>query len=232
MNGGRHDCHRSASQLTVAEIGSLAGQTFMQQFMPFVRGHLLQVLLIVPGALVLTLLHESAHALAVMLQGGSITELQWLPSAKDWGHVSFTFPAGTQHSSMFISLAPYILSLLFVTIALLLSWFRPIRSDRVASYAFFWLYFIPVADIGFALLIWTLGGDNDAAKAFGSRSYLSAVSALGYASVVCVLGYVVQARLYDRLRLGLVPYAALVLTAFVLMVTVLTVGYRFSGRTV
>jgi hypothetical protein len=202
----------------------------MQQFVSFIRGHLLQLVLVVPGALLLTVMHESAHALAVVLQGGSITEFRWLPSASDWGHVSFTFPSTIRYSPMVVSLAPHVLSLLLVIAAFLLAWFRPVPSDRAASYIYFWLYFIPAADFGFALLVWMLGGDNDVAKAFGPPSTLSAGSVLMYAAVVCTLGYVLQSRLYDRLRLGLVPYGALVLTALLLIGGVLGMGYGLSGR--
>jgi hypothetical protein len=95
---------------------------------------------------------------------------------------------------------------------------------------YFWLYFIPVTDIGFALLAWTLGVDNDVAKAFGAPTTLSAVWVLACTFMVCTVGYVVQARLYDRLKLGWMPYSALVLTALLLMGGVLGLGYGLFGK--
>jgi hypothetical protein len=165
----------------------------------------------------LTWVHEAAHSLLVLILGGSITEFQWLPSASGLGHIRFTFPKSMDYSPNAISLAPHVLSVLFMTTALCVSFYRPVRSDRAASWIFFWLYFLPAADIGFALLVWTLGGDNDIAKAFGPRSTASTALAIIYAMAVSTVGYVVQRRLYDKLRLGPLPYFALVLTGLLLM---------------
>jgi len=191
------------------------------QLLAFVRGHLVHVVLLLPGALLLTWLHEAAHASLVTIQGGSITEFQWLPSSSGLGHVRFTFPDSTEYSGLAISLAPHVLSILFVIGAILLSCSCTVRSDRASSYIYFWLYFIPVADIGFALLVWTVGGQNDMAKAFGPPAPLSVALVVIYGLTVCTLGYVLQRRLYDRLRLGIVPYSALVLTGLLMMVGIL-----------
>ena len=73
----------------------------------FIRRHLWQLLLLVPGALLVTATHEAAHAVAVVLQGGTVREFRWLPTWSNWGSVSYQFPAGVEHSGVIVSLAPY-----------------------------------------------------------------------------------------------------------------------------
>jgi hypothetical protein len=184
----------------------------------FIRGHLPQIVLLVPGALLITLLHESAHALAVLWQGGSVIEFQWLPSARDWGHIRFVFPDSVKYSPAAISLAPYSLSLAWMVMGVGLAWRRRIQTDRAAAYVYFWLYFIPVVDIGFTFLVWTAGGHNDFTSAFGRPAWWSYALVAVWGLAMGVLGYVVQTRLYQRLRLGWLPYGVLVATTFLLMV--------------
>src|SRR5437899_1283479 len=143
---------------TTARESFASHRPFLGQLAGFIRAHLFHAVLIIPGALVLTLLHESAHALAVILQGGSVTEFQWIPSAQSWGHMAFTFPRAIQYSSSFVSLAPHFLSLAMVLAATFVTLNKPKRSDRTAAAIYFWLFFVPAADIGLALLIWLLGG--------------------------------------------------------------------------
>ena len=192
----------------------------------------MQAALIIPGSVVITLIHESAHALMVVSQGGSVSEFQWLPSSEGWGHIRFTFPRATTYSSVVISLAPHILSVLLVLGTALLAWRRPGLKDRAATFIYFWLFFVPLADVGFALLVWTVGGDNDVAKAFGPPGAWSVVSVVAYALAAYLLGYAVQARLYDRLKLGWLPYSVLVMTALVLMGGFLAALSGLSNRSV
>src|SRR5688500_20268517 len=53
----------------------------------FSKGHWPHFLLAIPGLVLWTVLHESAHALAVVLQGGQVTKFVWLPTRERWGYV-------------------------------------------------------------------------------------------------------------------------------------------------
>jgi hypothetical protein len=55
------------------------------KFLKRLRWHLL---LLVPCCLVVTFLHESAHALAVVWQGGEVTDFVVLPDGEHWGSMS------------------------------------------------------------------------------------------------------------------------------------------------
>src|SRR5215216_3393976 len=87
----------------------------------FFRWHWPHFLLAAPGALLCTILHEGAHALAVTLQGGGVTKFVWLPSLERWGYIQYQFPPQDHFSSFAIAVAPYCLWLLLMLMAGVLS---------------------------------------------------------------------------------------------------------------
>ena len=203
--------------MTRRSVETVRPSGIAQQLVSFVRGHLVHVILIIPGSLVFTLVHESAHALAVVLQGGTVTHFQWLPSETGWGHIRFTFPETATYSSGAVSLAPHILSLLLVFSAFLFAWRRRVLSDWSASFVYFWLFFAPISELGFEQLAWLLGGTNDVAKAFGPPNALSVAIVVVFGLAAYLLGYFLQARLYDKLTLEWATYSALAATTLLVM---------------
>ena len=72
----------------------------------FFRGHWPHFLLAIPGAVLWTILHEAAHALAIMLQGGQVTKFVWIPSPGRLGYVEYNIP-DDPFSEFTIAIAPY-----------------------------------------------------------------------------------------------------------------------------
>jgi len=175
----------------------------------FLRRHWWHLLLLIPGALLVTIIHEAAHAAAVIAQGGTVTEFVWWPSHREWGHIQFTFPAGTHYSDFLISLAPGLLSVtLAVTTAAITFWRQP-KSYAGASWVFVWLYCVPVLDVAYAAFPYLAGKQNDFAMAFGKPAAGSTVWIVLVALVFLALGYFVQRQLYREARLSPLAYLAL-----------------------
>jgi hypothetical protein len=194
----------------------------LHETLNFIRRHWPHLLLVVPGAIVVTILHESAHAIAVLLQGGTLSRFVWLPSAGKWGYISYNFPDGTTHSTLSIILAPYCLWLLLALLTSLVSF----RLQKVvywkASFLYFWSFVVPLADIANTAFPYLAGKRNDFRAAFGQPS----VFAGAIISLFCVLtvigGYYVQRRLYREDRLSASSYLALssIVLVIIVMLTV------------
>lgn len=170
----------------------------------FIRRHWGHALLLPPGAIFVTVLHEAAHALAAWIQGGTLLEFAWLPwaSAGHWGYVRYEFPPGVAYSSFAISVAPYVMWLMMAGLAWLLSLRRQHWGFGMASAIFVWLYVVPLADIANAALPWMHGSDNDFFQAFGSPMNLDALLIDLSIIVAVLIGYGVQVRLYGERRLS------------------------------
>jgi len=174
-------------------VGEIAG---------FLRWHWPHVLVAVPGALLVTVLHEAAHAAAVVAQGGRLIAFTWLPSAGHWGQVEYDFPADAEYCGFAISVAPYCLWVLVSGLAVLLSFRgRPYRP-WTASGIFVWVFLVPLADIANTAFPFLQGGRNDFLAAFGLPS-ASAWALTVLATLASVwLGFGVQARLYRERALS------------------------------
>ncbi len=190
----------------------------LHEILRFTIRHWPHLLLAVPGAVAVTCLHESAHALAVLLQGGAVTEFVVLPSRGLWGHISYKFPDGAPHSEFFISLAPYILWLLLVMIASLLSFRQQVVGHWRASLLFIWLFVVPLADIANTALPYLLGKDNDFYSAFGQPSIYAGFIVAMFGILAVTGGYYVQGRLYRKNSLSAVAYIALSAIAIIMFV--------------
>ena len=79
------------------EPGTLAGAW------RFLRRCWWQLLLLPPGCILITALHEAAHALAVIWQGGEVTKFVVLPAGDHWGYVRYEFPDGVAPSNFWIT---------------------------------------------------------------------------------------------------------------------------------
>jgi len=159
-----------------------------------------------------TLVHEAAHAGAVLIQGGQVLEFAWLPTSEEWGHIYYEFSPSSHYSSSFIGLAPYLLWLALVGLACLLSLRRRAYSFGAASSIFFWLYVVPLGDIGNTAFPYLRGSYNDFTYPF--LLYHSLIPGVAVASVLLavVLGFGVQRRLYGESALSLGAYLVLAIT--------------------
>jgi hypothetical protein len=175
----------------------------------FVRRHWWHLLLLIPGAVLVAILHEAAHAVAILVQGGTIKEFVWLPQRGSWGHVAYDFSPGAQYSRTIVALAPTALWLSLAAIPCLLCLRTATFSYRVASLVFFWLFVIPLADVAHAVFPFLAGGDNDYATAFGRPCGASAVC-IGIATMAAWIGgYFVRQRLFRQSALTILSYGVL-----------------------
>jgi hypothetical protein len=172
----------------------------------FLRGHLAHVLLSpLLGFTLVTVLHEAAHALLVVAQGGRVVEFSFVPGGGNYGHVRY---AGAVAFPALVSLAPYLMWGAFALGTAALAWARPRLPFWLTSSLFVWAFAVPLLDIGNAAVGWLAGGSsNDLAHAFGRPGQLDllGVGLLVVASLVA--GYFVQRRLYQERALSVAGYA-------------------------
>lgn len=172
------------------------------------------VLAPVLGVLVTTV-HESAHAIAVLVQGGTIERFQVLPARGRFGGVDYTFPSGASRSELAIQLAPYALHVVVASSVGLVSLRqRARRTDSPAPSwlgvaAFLWGYAAPLGDVGLAAFQWARGGTNDFSRALGDAPALALWAVVGGAVVSSAAGLPVQRALLGPAALGWLPYAVL-----------------------
>ena len=191
----------------------------LHETLSFIRRHWPHLLLVVPGAIVVTVLHESAHALAVLLQGGTLSRFVWLPSAGKWGYISYNFPDGVPYSTLSITLAPYCIWLLLALLSSVVSF----RLQRLvywkASFLYFWLFIVPLADIANTAFPYLAGKRNDFSSAFGQPSVFTGVIISLLCALMVIGGYYVQGRLYREDRLSAPSYLALSSIVLAMLVT-------------
>ena len=176
----------------------------------FARTHWVHILCIpILGLTVFTFLHEAAHAVVVILQGGEIKSFNILPVGKHLGMVHYTAPV-RNFSHFNVSIAPYIMWLALVLIAVILSYKIKSKHFFIYSSIFIWLYVMPLGDIGGHFLPYMLfNDDNDIMHAFGpSNSYLNFLIIFATALSVFV-GYHVHRRLYGDNCLSPLTYTSL-----------------------
>ncbi|MFW5857433.1 MAG: hypothetical protein ACOCX4_06110 [Planctomycetota bacterium] len=180
----------------------LAGWNAVRDAAGYLRRHWVHLVLMAPGVVGYTALHEAAHALAVVGQGGTVTEFVIWPTPARWGHVRWTFPAGAEPSRFLISIAPYLLVVAFVLLAGVLAAVRRTWPQWAAGAIFLYLVVAPQADVANAALPWLLGRENDFRSAFGPPTALGAV--LVGVTVLIGLGinWGLQRRLYGEHALG------------------------------
>lgn len=191
----------------------------LHETLNFIRRHWPHLLLFVPGVLLVTILHESAHAIAVLMQGGTLTRFVWLPDAGKWGYISYEFPAGVPYSEFLISLAPYLLWFLLVIVTSVLS----LRGQKFgywkASVLYLWLFVVPLADIANTAFPYLVGRDNDFRSAFGQPSLFVGLIISLLVAITVLGGYCVQSRLYREDSLCASSYLALSTVALVMIFT-------------
>jgi hypothetical protein len=204
-----------------------AGARTIRDVLRFLRGHWPHFLLLVPMAVGYTILHEASHAAIAIVQGGEITEFVWLPSAGEWGHVRFRFPAGARYSPTIISLAPYLVSLALCATAAGLSLARRRWRHWSASTVFVWLWLVPLGDVANAALPYAAGARNDLRGAFGPPTPWSLIPLAVLGLAAAAAGFWLQRRLYAKRAIGWPAYLALGLVAVALLLAV--TGMRLPG---
>lgn len=176
----------------------------------FLKAHWIHALLAIPLAIGFTIVHEAAHAVAVLIQGGTVLELVWVPRGNQWGHIQYEFPPGSRYSAFFISVAPYLFWTLCAVVCMTVALVRgPALSFRLASTIFVWLYVAPLADIANAAFPYLAGSENDFMSAFGPANNLITVLIPFEAAVTVGVGFYVHRRLYRGAALSLGAYLIL-----------------------
>lgn len=182
---------------------------FFLDLLGFLKGHWIHLVLMIPAFFVVTLAHESMHALAVITQGGTLHEFIWLPSGGEWGHVTYSFPFGLEYNEQLVSLAPYIggsVLCLISMVAAIKSW-----PYWMASTLFIWCFVVPLADMVNAAVPYLLRSEeNDLYSAFGPPQLWYSFFAVSIAVLIVFLGYLLQRRLYRIRALGIPCYLVFV----------------------
>jgi hypothetical protein len=182
----------------------------------FSKGHWPHFLLAIPGLVLWTVLHESAHALAVVLQGGQVTKFVWLPTRERWGYVEYNF-SDPHFSEFAIAIAPYGFWLLLALMAGVLSRKNKPYPHWVASTIFIWMFVAPLGDIAMPALAYFFGSRNDFTSAFGAPTRVSSMIIVLFGIMSVVYGMVVQQRLYRERALSAVGYTLMVLVGLAML---------------
>jgi hypothetical protein len=162
---------------------------------------------------VFTALHESAHALAVIVQGGEIIEFSIIPTADVYGYIQYRFPEHSTASSWFVSVSPYLMWLGVMVATSALAFVR-LWNWWFGSTMFLWGYLCPWLDI---YLHWcrfqagVRGPLSDFSHAFGEPAAWGWVLLAVMATSVAVWGYYLHRRLYHDRYLSVPGYVALVI---------------------
>jgi len=154
------------------KVGPLrAGIDCLTECVSFSKQFWLHLLFLIPGALVVTFLHEFFHGAAVVLQGGRVTEFVFLPTKHVWGYILYRFPPGYPFSQFIISMAPYCVSFFVCFFSFKYSQYVVFRKPWKRTAFYFWLYIIPAGDIVYAAWPYLLFSNrNDFYQAFGPVS--------------------------------------------------------------
>ena len=189
----------------------------LREVWTYVRSHWLSAVLLVPMAIVVTTVHELAHAGAAWLYGAEIGHITVLPSPGHWGHMSYTLPAPDPAANGWIALAPYGVG---ATLGVLGAWVataRPWRR-RGAELIFVWGVVVPLLEPADAMLQWVRGAENDLYSALGPVSLAGVLFTGVYGLFVLWTAWWVQQGCYGERSLSLPAFGLLsALTACVLL---------------
>jgi len=195
--------------------------SIFRECLKFLWNHWIHLVLLIPAAIAYTFVHESLHALAVIVQGGKMLEFVWVPSPEEWGHVRYEFPEGQAYSELVILLAPYLLPLSLLFIGIILIW-RVTASRQAARWIgrsiYFWLILVPLFDLAHAAIPYQLGARNDFCYAFGMPTLFSSYVISFTGAFLAFGGYILQKRIYQSEQLSLQAYMVLAVLVVLLVV--------------
>ena len=149
--------------------------------------------------LVVTFLHELAHAGCALALGAKVTQFAFLPvKGGPLGQMSWDPPRNAiPHFADWVALAPYVMWSTCIAAVVVIA-ALPQRLHRwFAAFLFLWLYTVPLGDIAWNLL------STDGDLAYG---FVWQVLALGGCGVVWAVGHLVQRRLFHEHAVGVVGY--------------------------
>ena len=186
----------------------------------FFRGHWPHFLFAIPGVVLWTILHEAAHALAIMLQGGQVIKFVWIPSPARWGYVEYNYP-DHPFSSFAIAIAPYAFWLILMLMAGGLSLRVTPYPHWAASTIFIWMFVMPLGDIALAAgpYLFESGNTNDFTDAFGPPTRMIALLIILFGIASAAFGMRIQQRLYREHALSGISYILLATAGFALLKT-------------
>ncbi len=184
----------------------------------FFRGHWPHCLLAIPGAVLWTILHEAAHALAIMLQGGQVMKFVWIPSPGRLGYVEYNFP-NHPFSRFAIAIAPYAFWLILMLLTGALSLRARPYPHWVASTIFIWMFVMPFGDIAWAAIPYLFASvkENDLTDAFGPPTSVASMLIVLFGVASVVFGMIIQQRLDRERALSVISYTLLALVGFALL---------------
>lgn len=191
----------------------------------YVYQHRLHMLLLLPGSILFTIIHEAAHAVMVWFQGGKIIQFIWMPTyARNefaqwewlWGYISYEFLEDQVYSDFLIASAPYILMLGLMLFAAITSLRRKPYAFWLASTLFIWLYVVPNMEIMNELLPWLLGYRGDFWSAFGEAGQFAWIMTVVWLLLVSIIGFWVQQALYRQQALSPLTYSIFFSTGLLL----------------
>ncbi len=175
----------------------------------FLRTHWWHLPLAIPMAIVVTTVHELAHAAAAKAYGAEIGHIWVLPGQGTWGHMSYTLAEPHPSAHFWVSLAPGLLGLVVGICGLVLSTLRN-WGPRVGSLLYVWGIVMPLLEPLYALVHWLMGADNDGLAAFGPPGWVGVLCTLSYAGIVVFLGWEAQRGVFKDRALSVVPFGVLV----------------------
>jgi hypothetical protein len=186
------------------------------KFLVLHRWHLLLAL---PGFFLVTVLHESSHAVAVLSQGGTVLEFSVIPRNGELGHVLYKFPDGQSYSRLLIAVAPYLLWMTITTGAFLFASLRGASNDSLGTWIFPWLFVLPLGDIANTAFPYLSGQSNDFLHAFGKPNFFIGAIILLVTLWATVAGFFAQRNLYPKSALHLPAYSVLTITTLLAIAT-------------
>ena len=158
--------------------------------------------------IVFTVIHESAHAAAAWAQGAVVTSFTIVPTSARWGQITYVVPEGRTVDAFTVSIAPYLLWLACMGIAIAGCIRRGSPPFWLGSTLFIWFYIGAFLDIANAWIGWLNGYENDFQHALGWPSLLDRPAFVLVWLMVMAIGYTLQRKLYGELALHGLTYTA------------------------
>lgn len=197
---------------------SINKQSAWKELGRFLKMHWMHLLLSpLLGFIFCSALHEGAHAVAAMAQGGEITEFRCWPGNGFLGHVSYHFPKGIAYSDTAISIAPYVFSLGLACISFIVAFCFDSIPFWLGSSIFAWGWIASFGNIGIGTSGYLRENRlSDLSKVFGPVQPGTSILLLGIMILGAILGFYLQERLYRE--------RALSGRAYFLLVTLCVIG--------
>lgn len=191
------------------EGAARAHTTTREEVVAFTRAHLAHLVILPVMAILVTTVHEAAHALAACAQGAEVTDFVVLPSNGLWGSMHYEPPRDSAFSLRAVAIAPYALWLGLACATGLTAVLAKRIPFWLASSLYVWGFVVPLGDIANAAFPYLLGARNDLLDACGPPTLASWVATCAGATSAVLVGYALSKRLYRDRAISPRAYAAL-----------------------